>query len=121
MKDQMACRIVLVYKTGLLGHGLQSLLENAGNFKVVAVLGADEGLARAISDHTPDAIIVEGGVLSSDNAQAVLNAALAHPSMSLLSVSLDQAQPTLWRTVSVVAEGRETVVDALRRHLAVPA
>ena len=113
----MACRVVIAYKTGLLGHGLQSLLEHAGAFEVVAAVAEGEDLARTIREHPPDAIIIESGVLSSENAQAVLTTALAHPNMSVLSISLDTAQPTLSRTVRVVAEGRETVVDALRRHL----
>ncbi len=120
MTNQMACRVVIAYKTGLLGRGLQSLLEHAGAFEVAAVFGADEGLAGIIRYSTPDAIIVENGALSSENAQAVLTTALAHPNMSVVSVSLDEAKPTLFRGLSVVAEGNETVADALRRHLTVP-
>lgn len=113
----MACRVVIAYKTGLLGRGLQSLLEGARGFEVVAVVGTDEGLADTIRDRAPDAIIVESGALSSENAQAVLNATLARPTMSLLSVGLDKTRPTVLRPVDVVAEGSETLVDALRRHL----
>ena len=121
MTHRTLCRVVIAYKTGLLGRGLQSLLESAGAFEVVAVFGADEGLAGAIRENAPHVIIVESGALSPENAQAVLDTALAHPNMSVLSVSLDVAHPTLWRTLGVVAEGSETLVDALRRHLTVPA
>ncbi len=113
----MACRVVIAYKTGLLGRGLQSLLESARAFEVIGVLGTDEGLADTIRDRVPDAIIVENGALSSQNAQAVLSATLARPNLSLLSVGLDKAKPTMLRTVDIVAEGGETLVDALRRHL----
>ena len=120
MTNPMPCRVVVAYRTGLLGHGLQSLLEHAGAFEVVAALAEGEDLARAIREYPPRCHI-ESGVLSSENAQAVLNTALAHPNMSVLSISLERAQPTMWRTVSVVAEGRETVVEALWGHLSVPA
>ena len=121
MTHQTLCRVVIAYKTGLLGRGLQSLLEHAGAFEVAAAFGADEGLTTFIRDHAPDAIIVESGALSPENAQAVLNTALTHPNMSVVSVSLDEAKPTLFRGLSVAAEGNETVADALRRHLTVPA
>ena len=120
MTNQMACRVVIACSSGLLGRGLQSLLEHAGAFEVVALFGADEGLPGVIRDNTPDAIIVESGALSPENAQAVLNTALAHPNMSVLNVSLDGAKPTLFRGISVVAEGDETVADTLRRHLTIP-
>ncbi len=119
MTNQMACRVVIAYKTGLLGRGLQSLLEHAGAFEAVAVFGADEGLAATIRDNAPHVIIVESGALSPENAQAVLDTALGHPNMNVVSVSLDVAHSTLWRTLGVVAEGSETLVDALRRHLTV--
>jgi DNA-binding NarL/FixJ family response regulator len=114
-------RIVIAYKTGLLGRGLQSLLGDTGSFEVVALFGGAEELAATIRDHAPHVIIVENGALSPENAQAVFNAALEDPHASVLSVSLDAAQPTLWRALGVVAEGDETLVDALRRHLTVPA
>lgn len=94
MTNEMACRAVIAYKTGLLGRGLQSLLEHAGAFEVVAAVAADEDLAGTFRDHAPDAIIVESGALSSENARAVLDMALAHPKMSVLSVSLDAVQPS---------------------------
>lgn len=117
----MGCRVVIAYGTGLLGKGVQSLLEHAGGFEVVAVVGADENLAGTLRAKAPDAIIIESGALSSQNAQAVLDTVLAHPNMSVLAVSLDAAQPTVFRGVTVVAEGQETVVEALRRHLVGPA
>lgn len=120
MTNQMACRVVIAYKTGLLGRGLQSLLGHAGPLEVIAVLGEEKTLAGAIRDHVPQAIIVERGALSPENAQAVFDAALDHPNMKVLSVSLDATQPTLWRALSLVAEESETVVDMLRRHLSVP-
>ena len=121
MTNQMACRVVIAYKTALLGRGLQSLLEHAGAFEVVAVFGADESLAATIRDKVPHVIIAENGALSPENAQTVFNTALEHPSTSVLSVSLDVAQPILWRALGLVAEGNETLVDALRRHLKVTA
>lgn len=121
MTNPTFCRVVIAYKTGLLGRGLQSLLEHAGPFEVAAVFGGNGELARTIRERTPHVIIVENGALSPENAQAVLNTALDHSNMSVLSVSLDVAHPTLWRALGVVAEGGETLVDALRRHLTVPA
>ena len=114
---QMACRVVIAYKTGLLGRGLQSLLQQAGGFEDVGLLGADEDLARVIRTQSPDAIIFESEALTPENSKAVLDAACAHPTLSVLSVSLDTARPTLWRGLTVVAEGYETVADTLRRHL----
>lgn len=121
MTSPKVCRVVIAHKTGLLGHGLQSLLEHAGSFEVVTVFGATGDLAEVIKNHTPHVIIVEKGALNPVNAQAVLEAALARPTMSVVSVSLDVANPTLWRALGVVAEEGESVVDALRRHLSVSA
>jgi DNA-binding NarL/FixJ family response regulator len=118
--DQMACRVVIACKTGLLGCGLQNLLQQAGGFEVVGLLGADEDLASVIRTQSPDAIIFESGALTPENSKAVLDAACVRPTLSVLNVSLDATQPTLWRGLSVVAEGNETVVDALRRHLTRP-
>jgi len=115
----MTCRVVIAYKTGLLGRGLQSLLEQAGTFEVFGVFATDGDLGGAIRSHAPHMIIVELGALNPENAQAVLNAALEHPSTTVLSVSLDVVQPTLWRGLSVVADGSETLVEALRRHMTV--
>lgn len=55
------------------------------------------------------------------NAKSLLETALAHPNTSALSVSLDVAKPALFHGASMAAEGRETVVDTLRRHLTTPA
>jgi len=115
--DQMTCRVVIACKTGLLGRGLQSLLRQAGGFEVMRLLGADEDLAGTIRSELPDAIIFESGALTPENSKAVLDAAFAHPNLSVLSVSLETARPTVWRGLTVVAEGNETVVDTLRRHL----
>lgn len=121
MTNQTLCRVVIAYKTGLLGRGLQSVLEHTGAFDVVAMFGEDESLAETIRGHAPHVIVIENGALSPGNAQAVLDTALGHPNMNVMSVSLDVAHPTLWRALGVVAEGSETVVDALQRHLAAPA
>lgn len=117
----MACRVVRASKTGLLGRGLQSPLDGAGTFEVMTVLGVDEALAGAIGDHGPDAVIIASGALSVADAQVVLNTALIRRTMSVLSVSVDTRQPPIWHSADMVAGGRETGVDALRRLLTVSA
>ena len=51
LMTQIACRVVIAYKTGLLGRGPQSLLEHAGSLAVVALFGGAEGLASTIRGH----------------------------------------------------------------------
>ncbi len=114
-------RVLIAYKSGLLGYGLQSLLAGEGSFDVLAVSAKAERLSSLLGEQIPQAVIVEQGALSPENAKAVLDAALAHPGMHVVGISLHVGHPTLWRALAVGAEGGDTVFDALQRHLGTPA
>ncbi len=110
--------MIILYTNALFGHGLRSLLNKQRGFEVPLLMSKDADLADAVRAHHPDVIIVEGEQLSAQNAQALLEAAWGEPRVRVVNIRDAATQPTVWRAVTLVPQGQESVADALERVLA---